>query len=270
MPSGLDAHLPLIARARLEDGHPPLSDQAIIEARSGARDILTIDGGLAVVSRGAGPRELELVVDPPVRRRGIATGLLQLVVSRAPGMLLAWAHGDHPASRRLAERFGFEPVRRLLELRSSTIHPSGEPADTTPFRPGVDDAEWLAVNAAAFASHPEQGRMTQGDLDARMAESWFDPSDLLLTRDAEGRMTGFCWLKTDESPAEFYAVGVAPSAQGGGLGRGLVNAGLARLEALGVVESALYVEEDSTAAVRLYRSVGFTDYSADIQYRRSA
>ncbi len=242
----------------------------MVDARSGARDILSIDGGLALVTRGDSEREVELAVDPVSRGRGVATSLLELVIDRAPGALLAWAHGDHPASRRLADRFGFSPVRTLLELRSHAVHPFGPPATTTAFRPGEDDARWLAVNAAAFATHPEQGRMTQADLDARMTESWFDPADLLIARDADGGIEGFCWLKTDESPGEFYAVGVSPGAQGRGLGRGLVNAGLARLEALGFEESALYVEERSEAAVRLYRSVGFADHSTDIQYRRPA
>jgi mycothiol synthase len=198
-----------------------------------------------------------------------------MVVERAAGgspptVVLAWAHGDHPASRALAARFGFEPVRHLLELRSTAIRPQADPAVTRAFRPGVDDAQWLRVNAAAFASHPEQGRMSQADLDARMAESWFDGDDLLLALHDDGTVAGFCWLKTDESPAEFYAVGVDPAAQGRGLGRGLVNAGLARLEALGVTECSLYVESDSVAAVALYRSVGFVEHSVDIQYRRPA
>lgn len=266
----LDSFAGLIDRARQTDGHPPFSDQALFEARSGARDLVVLDGGLAIVSRGVDPLELELVVDPSRRGGGVGTALLHSVIDRTPGELLAWAHGDHPASRRLAARFAFEPVRTLLELRSTRVHPTGEVLDTAPFRPGVDDADWLAVNAAAFASHPEQGRMSQADLESRIAEPWFDGDDFLLARGDHGALDGFCWLKTDESPAEFYAVGVSPGAQGRGLGRALVNAGLARLESLGFTESALYVESDSAAAVALYRSVGFVDHSVDIQYRRRA
>ena len=84
------------------------------------------------------------------------------------------------------------------------------------------------------------------------------------------------WLKVDGETAklgkigEFYAVAVAPEAQGTGLGRGLVNAGLARLETTGISVSSLYVEGENTAALALYRSVGFVNHTVDVQYRSSA
>ena len=61
-------------------------------------------------------------------------------------------------------------------------------------------------------------------------------------------------------------MGVHPKHQGLGLGRALVQAGLNRLAELGVRTASLYVEADNVAAVKLYRSFGFTDHSIDIQY----
>lgn len=274
--AGHEAAVAALARdASLADGQPPFSDQSLLELRSGHRSgILATLGGavaaVAIVTDGASPAEAELVVSPSLRRRGLGGLLLDEVLARAGGELLVWAHGDHPDARALAARAGLVPVRELLQLRLRPVTVPAARTGTTPFRPGADDAAWLALNALAFAGHAEQGSLTQADLDARIAADWFDADDFLVSRDETGAMTGFCWLKVDDGIGEFYAVGVSPSAQGRGLGRGLVGAGLARLAERGVTESALYVDADNSAAVALYRSVGFTDHSIDIQYARAA
>lgn len=266
LPTWLDQ---LVVRATRSDGQPPFSDQTLVELRDGRRELLHDSQQSAAVLRRGAPGELELVVDPGARRQGLGATLLARVLDENPE-LLAWAHGDHPGSRALAARTGFEPVRRLLQLRRTLDGTVSDPADMegfTAFRPGDDDADWLALNAAAFADHPEQGSLTQADLDARMSEPWFDAGDFLLLRDAEG-LAAFCWLKLDDGVGEFYVVGVDPTRQGSGFGRRLVRAGLARLESRGIRTAALYVDADNEAAVRLYRSFGFGDHTVDVQYRK--
>ena len=265
----------IVEHATRVDGQPPFSDQSLVDLRTGRREgwVIESDGivpGVAVMTVDGQPREAELVIAPASRRRGLGDRMLTHLLQRANGDLLIWAHGDHPDARALAARHGLQAVRELLQLRrrstaAAPLEPT-PPTNVAAFQPGADDTEWLALNALAFADHPEQGSLTQQDLDARIAEDWFDADDFLIARDDEGRMTGFCWLKVEHEIGEFYAVGVAPSAQGTGLGRRLVNAGLARLERRGIRESNLYVEADNAPAVALYRSVGFTDHSIDIQY----
>jgi ribosomal protein S18 acetylase RimI-like enzyme len=135
------------------------------------------------------------------------------------------------------------------------------------FRPGGDDAEWVALNALVFATHPEQGAMTESDLAARQAESWFTAEDFLILKDAAGRMIGYNWLKVEGDIGEIYVIGVHPDAAGRGFGRVLMQAGLKRLVDAGCTTAALYVEADSVGAVHLYRSLGFVDHTVDVQYR---
>ena len=263
----------LIQRATRADGQPPFSDGSLVALANGKRELVVI-GDVAAALLGDG--EAEFVVDPDARRHGHGTRLLEELLSREPG-LRVWAHGDHKAARALAASHGLEAVRELLQLRLS-----GAGFDTAvdgllnqqnehrieAFRPGIDETAWLELNARAFASHPEQGRVTRADLDVLMAEPWFDADDFLVLRDGDA-ITGYCWLKVEHGIGEFYVVGVSPERQGEGLGRRLVEAGLSRLAERGIRISSLYVEADNHAAVRLYRSFGFDDHSVDIQYAKA-
>ncbi|MCU1528354.1 MAG: hypothetical protein JWP75_2117 [Frondihabitans sp.] len=257
----------LAAAALAEDGVPPFSDQALVEARSGEARVLG-DGNAAAILRAS---EAELVVHPALRRAGRGTALLRAVLEATSGDLAVWAHGDHPGAARLAEEFGFAATRRLLQQRATVAQdPEARPLPSgtlvRPFRPGIDDAAWLDLNARAFASHPEQGSIDQADLDARKADAWFDPDDFLLLWRGD-QLLAFCWLKVEAGqPGEFYAVGVSPEHQGEHLGGVVVDAGLARLAARSLDTAALYVEGDNSQALRLYAARGFTDYAVDVQY----
>lgn len=263
--------LPALAqRAAAADGQPPFSDQSLVELAAGQRELVALGTDAAAIFAPESS-EAEFVVDPDARRRGLGEILLAALLERTGGELRVWAHGDHPAARILAQRHGLAPARELLQLRAAVpddaipVPVPALPLTAAPFRPGIDDAAWLGLNAAAFASHPEQGGLSQSDLDARLAETWFDADDFLLLWSGDA-LVGFCWLKVDGGLGEFYAVGVDPTRQGEGLGRVLVATGFARLAARGIRMSNLYVEADNEPALRLYRSFGFADHSVDIQY----
>jgi mycothiol synthase len=259
-------------------GEPkPFSDQTLVDVRAGRAHVVGDERAVAVVRDG----ELELVVAREERGRGLGTALVAQVLGSDGGAApvagtaprLAWAHGDHPAARALAAHVGWTAVRTLLQLREPLPEVAPDVAvpdgyTLTAFRAGDagDEADWLALNAAAFAHHPEQGRMTLEDLRARQHETWFSGDDLLLLRDGAGTLAGSCWLKVEDGVGEFYAVAVRPDLQGRRLGGVLMRAGTARLTGRGLDTAALYVEGDNEPALALYRRSGFTQHAIDVQY----
>ncbi|MGY4857916.1 mycothiol synthase [Cryobacterium sp. AP23] len=271
------------------DGYRPFNEQAMLDVRSGHRQPqLLLEGEDAVGAAIFGRGQVDLVMHPRYRRRGHATAALRRLFEDEGGMsgdLTAWAHGDHPGARALADRFGFSAARTLLQLDRPLTDADDSPAlpdgvAITPFRPATttdpgDAAEWVRLNALVFAEHPEQGAITDADLAARQDEPWFDAGDLLLARStsdaAPGPVLGYNWLKVEpgSTTGEIYVLGVHPDAAGAGLGRALMLAGLGRLRERGCTAVELYVEAESTGPVGLYRSLGFTDRTVDVQYHRS-
>jgi mycothiol synthase len=216
----------------------------------------------------------ELVVDPAHRRHRVGSELLDQV----PAGTRVWAHGDLGPAQAFAEAQGLEVVRELFVLgrrfdEAAALDPVRLPDGLVAraFRPGQDEDEWLRVNAAAFAHHAEQGRMTRADLDARMAEDWFDPAGLILVvPEADPKTVAAShWTKRHSATVgEVYVVAVDPAYQGKGLGRPVTLLGLEYLRDEGVQDVILYVDGDNPAALKVYRGLGFTTRSVDRMFAR--
>lgn len=286
----------LAAKAQVHDTNPPLSEQTFIDLAQAADHQLTAIFahhhapelatdhlvGVAVALRNteSEPWVVELVVDPENRERKVATGLLEQLKNLLGDLsaVQSWAHGDHPGAQKLAAHYGLVRHRDLNKMRRSasdklpTSSVSGQ-VTIRSFVPGQDDQAWLQANATAFADHPEQGGLSQVDLDARKNESWFDPAGFFLAVDAQQQIQGFHWTKLVEPEeagaervGEVYVVGVLPTAQGLGLGKALTAVGVNHLLDRGVDAVMLYVDADNTAAVKLYKSLGFTVWDVDVMY----
>lgn len=264
----------LATAATAHDGVEPLGEQTLLDLDAPqAWHLLATDGpvvGYAQLGpdRG-GQRPAELVVAPDARGAGLGTRLLAGLVAEAGPPLRLWAHGSLPAAGVLARRAGLVPVRELWRMARDLA----DPPTPTPvpgvtvrgFRPGADETGWLALNAAAFADHPEQGRLGLADLLAREAEPWFEPADLLLA-ERDGVLVGFAWTKVLGPVGELYVLAVAPSAQGAGLGRRLTASALAHLAARGAHRAVLFTDADNSPAVRAYVAAGFAVDRADTQF----
>ncbi|MEU9982532.1 mycothiol synthase [Streptomyces sp. NPDC050856] len=285
-PEQAQAVLDLLTEAAEADGTQAVSEQGRLQLRGGRREgvrhlLLTVAGELVGYAQleDTDPVEApaaELVVHPAQRGRGHGRALGAALLAASGKRLRVWAHGGRSAARHLAQVLGLTLFRELRQMRRpldapavpEPVLPPGVAVRT--FVPGRDDAAWLAVNAAAFAHHPEQGTLTQRDLDDRKAEPWFDPEGFFLAeRVADGRLVGFHWTKVhaEEQLGEVYVVGITPEAQGGGLGKALTAIGLRHLAAQGLPTAMLYVDADNTAAVRVYEGMGFTTHEVDLMYR---
>lgn len=304
-PQQLQALRELAGAAQAADGAPPFSEQTMVELAKEHPD--PSKAPLSIAYAFSGPRLVgaaavihqhhddgeetltELTVVPQHRQRGVGSRLVaelaeSVLAPRAGVTHRAWAHGGHPGGPKLAEAFKWAPVRELWRMRLDNevqLPPPELDAGVLlqSFRPGTDEQAWLDANAQAFSDHPEQGRLTLADLQARMAEDWFDASGFLLAwpKDAGGspetELLGFHWTKIHppEQPeaaglGEVYVVGVVPSAQGRGLGASLTLAGIEHLRSQGVEAVMLYVDASNTAAARLYKRLGFQVWDTDVQY----
>lgn len=258
------------------DGTDPLSEAFLLALpREGDHLLASDDRGLLGYAQVAADGSAEAFVDPAARGRGVGATLLGELLRRHPEAR-PWAHGDLPASRALAKRVGLEVVRELLVLSRPVV--AGDETDPElpdgvthrSFRPGDDDEALLAVNAAAFVNHPEQGSLDQAGLIERMAQPWFDAAGLILLEDGDPRrLAGFHWTKIDPPGGpvgEVYVVGVHPDLHGRGLGGPLTRLGLAHLARRGVQEVELYVEGDNDPALATYRRAGFGNKAVHVMY----
>jgi mycothiol synthase len=280
----------LLLAVRDADGRPEVEPEGPLpgEFDGGEHLVACVDGDvvgyahLDTTGDSFGHQVAELFVHPAHRDRGYGAKLLQAVDERAAVGFRIWAHGDHPAARKLALKTGFERKRELLIL-----HTDVEGADwpeprlrdgvsLRTFVPGQDEDAVVQVNARAFDWHPEQGALTADDIRADEARSWFDADGFFLA-EQDGQVIGFHWTKVHEpTPGRFggervgevYVVGVDPAAQGGGLGRALTLAGLRYLASRGLGQIILYVEGDNAPALAVYTKLGFTRHETDVQYGR--
>lgn len=290
--------LDLIEATTALDGHRPVGEHKYSHLKVGATGwlgVLAHEGeqliGYAHTRWGRPddrPRvAVEVVVHPRWRADGrIAADLLDqttaAVAHAGGGLMFLWVHRVERADDTLAYRLGFGIQRELALMTRALNAPPAVPVmpegvELRTFREGIDEDAFLEVNNAAFEGHPENGNWTREDFAERRRLDWFEPGDLLMAWRGD-ELLGFHWTKwhgheSDEVPAhepvgEVYVLAVHPRAQGLGLGRALLQAGVRHLHDRGCRQVVLYVDCASTGAVALYESAGFDHRYRDVCYER--
>lgn len=266
----------LLDAAEQADGTRPTNESAdlVIDGRRPGSHVVVTEGhsilGLAVMDER--DATIQLVVHPRHRRMGHGTALLQAALAKHSEYTV-WAFGTLTGAVGLARALHLTPTRELLKM----TRPLGEePAPTIQegwrIRPhtAADDEGVVAVNAAAFSHHPEQGKLTLAEFRDLTTQPWFSSDGLLVaTPDRDGAgVVGFHWTKRhDERVGEVYVLAVEPGQSGHGLGRSLLEAGLAHLAAIGCSEVILFVEASEERVVAMYRSASFVTATTDTSYR---
>jgi mycothiol synthase len=281
----------LADRSERRDEHPALGDAVWRDlarpAPGSAGFAAYVDdapvGYLRAVRRDGAPTTFDcsMTVHPDHRDDDVPGLLLDAGIAHARARRAAhvslWVFGADVDADALAAGRDLAVERELWQMRvplpvaGRIVWPDG--VTLRSFVPGADDAGWLAVNNRAFAADPDQGHWTSATLEQRFTEDWFDPAGFLLADDG-GRIAGFCWTKI-HPPApphephalgEIYVIGVSPDDQGRGLGRALTLAGLDHMHRRGVEVGMLFVDAANTAAVGLYRALGFVTSRIDRAY----
>ncbi len=266
--------------ARTSLGHESVPEAAFRAAASAPAECRAVtDGAGAVValsfpSDSFTPRYRQLAV-ARTDAAGAAdvAAVARAVLDADAATLTCWLPGTDPVLAEGLQHAGFAVDRRQHRMEVPLPVPDtpvlAPGVELRTFRPGVDEGAWLRVNNRAFANHPDQGGWVAEVLARRMAEPWFDADGFLLAW-RDGALLGSCWTKVhggDPPDGEIFVIGVDPDAQGLGLGRALVLAGLADLGGRrGCRLGSLYVAADNAPALALYERLGFRITRTDTAY----
>ncbi len=216
-------------------------------------------------------------VHPGHRGRGTGRLLLDAMAAHARELRFDVLHAEVPpgakAAQGLLKAAGFSRVRTHWHMLCRAAGPVGlkTPAGHALRVMAPEEAEALTqLQNDAFAGtwgfSPNTVEQLRYDL--YQMPGWKADEVLLLERD--GLLAGYSWTHREapDGPGVINMVGVDPRYRGLGLGRAVTAASIDYLIARGAPSVALTVDRENTAAVRLYRRLGFRVRRATHWYER--
>ncbi len=209
--------------------------------------------------------------------------LLDRALERAKQLGIRTAHTSIPAAEsaqaELLSSLGFKVVRSFFELRLDVTKASleaSEKSDITIRHLRADENELLALIenrcfAGTWGFNPNTSEMILWELNTRGC----CPDDVILAI-SESKPVGYCWTEpqcgrdpvTGKNKGRVYMLGVDSPYRNRGIGKELLKAGLLHLKNKKREIIDITVDSQNTAAVTLYRSLGFEPYSETVWFEK--
>ena len=175
-----------------------------------------------------------------------------------------WVAEDDKVRIRWLEENGFTPEpAHFIYFKRSLAGPLAGPPLPKGFSlrtsRGPEDARLRSVAShAAFGSGKPFDEYWPRTL-RFMQSSVYVPENEIFVMSPNGEVAAFCIVWTDERSkvGHFEPVATHPNFQRMGLGKRLLFEGLRRLKFEGMIEADVCTNDDNSAAIRLYESVGF-------------
>lgn len=280
-PADLEALRALLAAPGIEQQFDKFQGPGGLERKlgdphtdSGSLRLALVDGqpagfGLSFVL-GEGPEAwamMRVAVLPEFRRRGIGRALVGSVTTgvtagRTLSELATSVWVPEEGAEGLARALGYREDRTFWMM----TRPRGAASPVPEWPAGVEvrtcdgsDADLLAWNEAynlSFADHYHFVSSSEAHVREMARDPSFRPEGLFLAF-REGRPAGFCRNVLLPDRGEVATLGTVPAARGIGLGRALLRAGVAWLEAQTPLPVTLLVDGENENALTLYRREGF-------------
>lgn len=280
MPDMDQAIAEFVARLEAHDGFPPLSEakEASLSRSGQYVSVAEADRVVAVgvvafhpQREGSVHAAVETAVEPSMRFHEFEQRILETALDLVPdqGRCSVWSR-RRSLDGALTE-LGWTPERTLHEMSVELPLPNaGDGLPVRPFGSG-DEAGLVRINADAFADHREAGSLDEREFTELAKQPWFD-SDGLLFHEVDGDIAAFCWTKVHPNgEGEIYRIGVGAAYRGRGIGQAIVVAGFGYLASVRSCRTGfLWVDAANEAAMRLYRGIGMTQRSQNVEFTRKA
>ncbi|MFC1962004.1 GNAT family N-acetyltransferase [Chloroflexota bacterium] len=211
------------------------------------------------------------------RRSGISTGFLQRAEQRARQLGIKRLHaciGEADEEvKTVLQRLGFCRVRRFLEMDMNLGNFSGGIASTCQQMRQGEEEKLTYLQNRSFTGTWGYNPNTLEQITYHSNAGESSPEDTILCY-AGDEPAAYCWTRVLPNKlgmgrsGRILMIGVFPEYRGRGIGRVVLEAGLAHLKRKGIQEVALTVDSENRVALSLYRAVGFEIEAGSLWYER--